>query len=58
MSDDLTTEGNFPDQHRPDLKPTDPRSTASPSNDFHVHGSIDNQTIFNAASGECEPFNK
>ena len=58
MSDDLTTEGFFPDPIRPDLKPADPRGRNSAPNSFHVHGSIDNQSIFNAETGECEPFNK
>lgn len=58
MSDDLTTEGHFPDDIRPDLKPADPRGRNAAPNDFRIHGSIDNQTIFNAGSGESEPFNK
>jgi len=58
MSDDLSTEGFFPNSSRPDLKPADPRGRNAASNDFYIHGSIDNQMIFNAGSGECEPFNK
>jgi hypothetical protein len=53
-----TDTDHFPDDHRPDLKPADPRGGNSAPNDFHIHGSIDNQTIFNAGSGESEPFNK
>ena len=49
---------HFPDEHRPDLKPADPRGRNAAPNDFFVHGSIDNQTNFNAGSGKSEPFNK
>jgi hypothetical protein len=41
----------FTDPHRPDLKPVDPRATASPTNDFEIAGSIDNQNTFNPSSG-------
>lgn len=56
MSDD--NEVTWPDEIRPDLKPADPRGRNAAPNDFHIHGSIDNQSIFNAGSGESEPFNK
>ena len=44
----------YPDEHRPDLRPVDPRATASPSNDFHIAGSIDNESCFNVATGQSE----
>ena len=56
--DDYDDIDRFPEAHRPDLKPADPRGRNSAPNDFHIHGTIDNQSIFNAATGESEPFNK
>lgn len=45
---------HYSNPHRPDLKPADPRRKNSAPNDFKVHGSIDNQSCFNAATGESE----
>ena len=50
---DYDTE-TYPDEHRPNLTATDPRTSASPTNDFHIHGSIDNQSCFNAGTGQSE----
>jgi hypothetical protein len=41
---------------RPDLKPDDPRGTASPTNDFTIVGSIDNESVFSASDGESHPM--
>ena len=46
-----------PGSTRPDLRPVDPRATASPTNDFDIVGSIDNRSVFNAATGENTPMN-
>lgn len=44
----------FPDPTRPDLKPVDPRASASPTNDFYIAGSIDNESVFNVGTGQSE----
>jgi len=54
MGDYPDTNPAFPDPTRPDLKPVDPRGTASPTNDFTIAGSIDNESVFNVATGESE----
>lgn len=46
---------SYPDPIRPNLRPVDSRSTASPSNDFSIAGSIDNESTFDVATGESVP---
>jgi hypothetical protein len=43
--------GPFTGEHRPDLKPIDPRNTGNPTNDFHIMGSIDNETSYDVDDG-------
>lgn len=43
-----------PGSPRPDLKPVDPRGTASPTNDFDIVGSIDSNNVFHADSGDSD----
>lgn len=43
-----------PGSPRPDLKPVDPRSTASPTNDFDIVGVIDSNNVFHVESGESD----
>lgn len=43
-----------PDEHRPNLSPVDPRATASGNPEFHIAGSIDNESCFNLATGQSE----
>ena len=45
-----------PEPIRPNLKPVDPRNTASPTNDFTIIDSIDNHSSFDVASGESRPM--
>ena len=45
----------FPDEHRPDLRPNDPRATASGNPEFHIHGSIDNESCFDIGAGKSIP---
>lgn len=54
MDDYPETESSFPDPIRPSLRPVDPRASASPSNDFRIAGSIDNESVFNAGTGQSE----
>lgn len=46
-----------PGSPRPDLKPVDPRNTASPTNDFDVVGAIDSNNVFHVDSGDSSPMN-
>jgi len=56
MGDYPDTNPAFPDQHRPNLNPVDPRATASSNPAFDVIGSIDNQSCFDLATGTSTPF--
>lgn len=40
---------------RPDLRPVDPRASASPTNDFTIAGSIDNENVFDVSTGKSIP---
>ncbi len=46
----------FPDEHRPNLHPVDPRATASHNPSFDIYGSIDNESCFDLATGTSRPF--
>lgn len=46
-----------PGSPRPDLKPVDPRATASSTNEFDIVGSIDSNNVFHVGEGESSPMN-
>lgn len=46
-----------PGSPRPDLKPVDPRATASPTNDFDIVGGIDSNNVFHVGSGDSSSMN-
>lgn len=52
---DPTAPNPFTDPIRPDLSPVDPRATASGNPEAYLHGSIDNESCFNLATGKSEP---
>lgn len=44
-----------PDPTRPDLSPVDPRGGFKNNPDVDIHGSIDNESCFNLATGKSTP---
>lgn len=54
-NDDYDSTDEFPHPLRPDIRPVDPRATASGNPEFHIMGSIDNESCFNLATGQSEP---
>lgn len=46
-----------PGSPRPDLKPVDPRGTASPTNEFDIVGVIDSNNVFHVGEGESSSMN-